>query len=200
MESREANFSLTASDILEYLYCPRFAYFELYLQIPEHQEKRHKVQVGRAVHDEKIRLNPGYLRRKLGCLKRQTSLYLSSPRGMRGIIDEVLFLEDGSAAPLDYKFAEYKDRTFKNHRYQLTFYGQLIQDNYKVPVKQGFIVYTRSRNKLVEVPITADMYKELDRIMADLLAVVTKGLYPKPTSSRARCADCCYRNICENVI
>ena len=69
------------------------------------------------------------------------------------IVDEVPFLNDGTAAPLDYKYAEYKDRTFKNHRYQLVFYGQLIKDNYAVPVNRGYIVYTRSKNKLVEVPI-----------------------------------------------
>lgn len=196
----DAGFSLTASDILEYLYCPRFTYFELYLLIPEHQEKRFKVQQGRTVHEDKVRLNPGYLRKKLGCRERKTSVYLSSPRGLRGIIDEILFLEDGGAAPLDYKFAEYKDRTFKNHQYQLTFYGQLIQENYHVPVRLGFIVYTRSHNKLMEVPISPQMYKELDNIIVDLLSIVTKGTYPKPTPYRARCADCCYRNICEQVI
>jgi len=35
-------FSITASDILEFLYCPRFTYFENYLDIPQHEEKRFK--------------------------------------------------------------------------------------------------------------------------------------------------------------
>ena len=132
-------FGLTATDILEYLYCPRFAYFESYLCIPEHQEKRFKVQTGRTIHEDKVRLNPDYLRKKLGVVNREKSVYLSSLRGMRGVVDEILFLKDGSAAPLDYKFAEYKDRTFTNHRYQLTFYGQLIQDNYGVPVNRAIL-------------------------------------------------------------
>ena len=119
---------------------------------------------------------------------------------MRGIVDEVLFLDDGTAAPLDYKYAEYKDRTFKNHKYQLTFYGQLIRENFNLPVNRGFIVYTRSRNKLIEVPITEGMYRELDKIIGNLLHVVQKGVYPKPTKYKARCSDCCYRNICEKVI
>ncbi len=199
-ESLGAGFFLTATDVLEFLYCPRFSYFELYLHIPEHQEKRFKVQKGRAIHEEKGRINPDYLRKNLGCLNRKNSVYLSSPKGIRGIVDEILFLKDGTAAPLDYKFAEYKERIFKNHKFQLTFYGQLIQDNYQVPVNRGYIVYTRSRNKLVEVPITAKMYGELEKIIAELLQVVLKGVYPKSTPYRARCADCCYRNICEKVI
>ena len=193
-------FGLTATDILEYLYCPRFAYFESYLCIPEHQEKRFKVQTGRTIHDDKARLNPDYLRKKLGVVKREKSVYLASPLGMRGVVDEILFLKDGSAAPLDYKYAEYKERTFKNHRYQLTFYGQLIVDNYAVPVHKGYIVYTRSRNKVIEVEITGAMYAELQDIIKELMTVVGKGKYPPPTKAKARCLDCCYRNICEKVI
>jgi len=196
----QAVFSITASDILEYLYCPRFIYFENYLDIPQHQEKRFKVRKGRDVHDDKQRINPAYLRKKLGCIERESSVYLSSARGIRGIVDEILFLDDGSAAPLDYKYAEYKDRTFKNHKYQLTFYAELIREYFQVTVNRGFIVYTRSRNKLIEVPITERMYSELDSIIRDLLDVVQKGVYPKPTKYKARCGDCCYRNICEKVI
>ena len=196
----EAAFSITASDILEHLYCPRFTYFELYLKIPEHQERRFKVQKGRTIHEDKMRVNPEYLRKKLGCVERKKSVYLSSERGLRGIVDEVLFLDDGTAAPLDFKYAEYKDRTFKNHKYQLTFYGRLISEHFQVPVNRGFIVYTRSRNKLIEVPITEIMYSELDNIIGEFLSVAQRGVYPKPTKYRARCGDCCYRNICEKVI
>jgi len=127
-------------------------------------------------------------------------LYLSSKRGLRGIVDEVLFLGDGSAAPLDYKYAEYKERTFKNHRYQLIFYGQLIREHFEVPVDRGFIVYTRCRNKLIEVPITEQMCSELDQTISEFLEIAEKGVYPKPTKYKARCGDCCYRNICEKVI
>ena len=193
-------FSITASHLLEYLFCPRFTYFEYVLDIPQHEEKRFKVQKGREIHEDKQRINPDYLRKKLGCIERKSSVYLSSARGIRGIVDEILFLDDESAAPLDYKYAEYKERTFKNHKYQLTFYGQLIKENYDVPVKRGFIIYTRSRNKLVEVPITEKMYLELDIIIGDLTNVVQKAIYPKPTKYKQRCSDCCYRNLCERTI
>lgn len=194
------SFSITATDLLEFLYCPRFTYFELYLKIPEHQEKRFKVVKGRTVHEDKSKINPDYLRKRIGCIRREKSVHLSSRFGIRGIIDEILFLEDGTAAPLDYKYAEYKDRTFKNHRFQLTFYARLIRDNYNLPVNRGFIVYTRSRNKLVKVPITEAMFDELERIIGQLLNVAQKGIYPEPTRYKARCADCCYGNLCEKNV
>lgn len=196
----ETGFSVTASHLLEYLFCPRFTYFEYVLDIPEHQEKRFKVEVGREIHEKVRKMNPDYLRKKIGVKEKQSDVYLPSTMGIRGIVDEILFLNDGTAAPLDYKYAEYKERTFKNHRYQLVFYAQLIKDNFQVPVNRGFIIYTRSRNKLIEIPIQHKDFDALNEIINDLLDVIVKCKYPKPTRYKGRCSDCCYRNICGRTI
>lgn len=58
IEDNRDGFSITASDILKYLFCPRFTYFENYLDIPQHEEKRFKVQKGRIIHEDKVKLNP----------------------------------------------------------------------------------------------------------------------------------------------
>jgi len=194
------NYSITASHLLEYLFCPSFTYFEYVLDIPEHQEKRFKVEKGKTIHERIRKINPAYLRKKLGVKEKKMDVYLASPLGLRGIIDEILFLEDGTAAPLDYKYAEYKERTFKNHKYQLVFYGQLIKDNYDVPVTRGYIIYTRSKNKLVEVPIEEKDFDELKSIVNGILKVIQECHYPKPTRYKKRCPDCCYKNICERNI
>jgi len=193
-------FSVTASHLLEYLFCPRFTYFEYVLDIPEHQDKRFKVQQGRKIHEKIRKMNPDYLRKKIGVKDKQSDVYLSGRMGIRGIVDEILFLDDGTAAPLDYKYAEYKDKTFKNHRFQLVFYAQLIKDNFHVPVTRGFIVYTRSKNKLIEVPIQQKDFNELEEIVKNLLDIIQRCRYPKPTRYKRRCPDCCYRNICERTI
>ena len=193
-------FSVTASHLLEYLFCPRFTYFEYVLDIPQHEEKRFKVEVGQKIHERARKINPDYLREKIGVKDKKSDVYLSGRMGIRGIIDEILFLDDGTAAPLDYKYAEYKEKTFKNHRFQLVFYAQLIKDNFHVPVTRGFIVYTRSKNKLVEVPILEKDFNELEKIVEDLLDIIQKCRYPKPTRYKRRCPDCCYRNICERTI
>ena len=197
---QEADYSITASHLLEYLFCPRFTYFEYVLDIPEHQEKRFKVQQGREIHEKIRKMNPDYLRKKIGVREKKMDVYLTGSRGLRGIVDEILFLDDDTAAPLDYKYAEYKDRTFKNHLFQLVFYAQLIKDNYHIPVKRGFIIYTRSKNKLVEVSIKDKDFHDLDKIITGLMDVIARCQYPKPTRYKQRCPDCCYRNICERAI
>lgn len=192
--------SITTSLMMEYVFCPRFTYFEYVLGIPQNEGARFKVQKGRDVHERVRKTNPNYLRKKIGVVDKQSDVYLSSPAGTRGIVDEILFLGDGTAAPLDYKFAEYKEKLFQTYRMQLVFYGRLIQDNYQVPVTRGFIIYTRSRNKLVEVPLTETDFDELDKIIEGLWNVIGRCKYPQPTRYKRRCPDCCYRNICERNI
>jgi CRISPR-associated exonuclease Cas4 len=192
-------FSITATHILQHLFCPRFTYFEEVLGIPEFQEKRFKVQKGRQIHDQFRKRNPEYLRKKIGAVRKMSDVYISN-KTTRGMVDEVLFLDDGTAAPLDYKYAEYKEKTFRNHRFQLAFYGRLIREHFQVPVTRGFIVYVRSANKLIEIPLTDKIYEQLHKIIDSLADILTKGLYPPPTKYISRCSDCCYRNICEKVI
>ena len=191
---------ITASHLLEYLFCPRFTYFEFVLCVPEHQEKRFKVVKGRQVHEQVRKTNPGYLRKRIGVGEVKSDVYLAGPEGERGIVDEILFLKDGSAAPLDYKYAQYSGKTFKNHRFQLIFYARLIQHNYGRPVERGFIIYTRSSNKLVEVPISENDYAQLDKVLEGLRGVIEGCIYPPPTEYKLRCADCCYKNICESAV
>ena len=193
-------FSITASQMLEYLYCPRFTYFEYVMDIPQNEGQRFKVEKGRNIHEKVRKTNPEYLRKKIGVIDRKSDVYLVSPLGIRGIVDEVLFLDDNTAAPLDYKFAEYKQKLFKTYRFQLIFYARLIKDNFQVPVKKGFIIYTRSKNKLVEIPIKDKDFVELKKIVDDMISIINDCRYPKPTSVQRRCPDCCYRNLCERTI
>jgi CRISPR-associated exonuclease Cas4 len=196
----ESGCSLTASHLLEYLFCPRFTYFEYVLGIPQHEETRYKVEVGRLIHEKIRKMNPAYLRKKLGVKEKKSDVYLAGKSGIRGIVDEILFFNDGTAAALDYKYAEYKDRIFRNHRFQLVFYAQLIKDNFHIPVNKGFIIYTRSKNKLVEVDIKDKDFIELERIIDNMANIINNCRYPKPTSVKRRCPDCCYKNICESAI
>ena len=198
--SHQTDFSLTATHLLEYLYCPRFTYFEYVLDIPEHQGERFKVQKGRKVHEKVRKTNPDYLRKKLGAVDKEIDVYLGSDAGMRGIVDEILFLDDGSAAPVDYKYAEYKNKIYKTYKLQLVYYARLIETNYQVPVNKGFIIYTRSKNRIVDVSIGQKEYKELDKTIQAVIDVIYNCRYPKPTSVKRRCPDCCYRKICEQTI
>jgi len=191
------NILLTPSDILEYVYCPRFIYFMFALEIEQHEDKRFKVRKGRDIHKVKSHINKDYLRKKIGVTDKESEVWLSSDtHHLKGIVDEVLTLDDGTMAPLDYKFAEYKDRQYKTHKTQSLAYAILISENYGRPVRKGFVIYTRSRNKLVEIEFRQRDYDALEKIIQEMLLIIQKGYYPKKTSSRAKCDDCTFRKIC----
>ncbi len=187
--------SITPSHVIQYLYCPRFTYFEYVLGIPQYEEKHYKVLRGRYLHEERLVRNPGYLRRRLGVVRRHDDQYLTNAL-LRGRVDEVLELSDGTAAPLDYKFARYEGKVYETYRTQLCCYAWLIEENFGRPVNRGYLVYTRSRNHLEEVPIS-DEDKERVRTAARAIGrIIDRNFFPKATRYKRRCLNCTYRNIC----
>lgn len=188
---------ITISDILEYQYCPRFTYFMHVLDIPQHEDTRKKVRKGREVHKMKSITNKKYLRKKLGVVGKEINLYLSSNKyRIKGILDEVLFLNDGSAAPFEYKYAEYKGRVFSTHKFQLIIQGLLIKEKLDLEVNKGFICYTRSNHLIRTVIIGEKDFNHGIAVIEDVIQIMKKGLFPKRTSYRQKCYDCCYRNLC----
>lgn len=193
----EQDIYLTPSDVLEYLFCPRFIFYERVMLIPEHQELRFKVRKGREVHERKAIQNPVYLRRKLGVVEKKVDVWMASPGlRVRGRVDEVLFLDDGTAAPLDYKFAEWKSKIFLNHRVQSAIYGLLIQENFDKVVNRGYLVYVRSKNHLEEIRFGERDFNRAAQVLGEVLEIIQRGTFPKRTKWRVRCVDCCYKNIC----
>ncbi|MFA5573381.1 MAG: CRISPR-associated protein Cas4, partial [Candidatus Bathyarchaeia archaeon] len=92
--------SITTSDVIEYLFCPRFVYFIHCLRIPQREGRLIKVQKGRVVHKSKEKTNLGYLRKSYSVSDKLVGVYLNSKKyRIRGVMDEVLFFDDGSASP-----------------------------------------------------------------------------------------------------
>jgi CRISPR-associated exonuclease Cas4 len=190
-----AMLSITPSHIIQYLYCPRFTYFEYVLRIPQFEEKSYKVMQGRSMHELKTVQNKEYLRKRIGARDKRVNVYLTN-RLLRGEVDEVLFLEDGTAAPLDYKFAKWEGRLYDTYRTQLICYAWLIEENFGVRVTRGYLVYVRSKNYLEEVPITPEDIQSVRQASRGILEILQKNQYPNATKVRKRCEHCTYRNIC----
>ena len=193
----ERNLSITPSEVIEYLFCPRFIFFMNCLCIPQHEEKRYKVLKGRKLHEERLKINRDYLRKRISCTKKDMLVYLSSSHyHLRGEVDEILYFADGTMAPLDYKFAEYRDTIYRTHKIQSVLYALLIKDNYQCEVRKGYICYIRSKYLLKEMSFSDKDFEKAQQIIDDILKIIQHGFYPGRTKSSVRCVDCCYKNIC----
>jgi CRISPR-associated exonuclease Cas4 len=196
-EETDSETIIRISDVLEYLFCPRFIYYMYCLDIPQHEEKRFKVIKGREVHETRKLTNRDYVRTKLNCIRKESDIFIASKKHhIKGIVDEVLFLDDGTAAPLEYKFAEYKDQIFKTYKFQLVLQSLLIRENYNIEVNRAYLCFTRSNSLVKEIEITNSDFKKAEKIIEEIVDIVQKGLYPKTSKPSRKCVDCCYRNIC----
>ncbi len=187
--------SLTPSHIIQYLYCPRFTYFEYVLRIPQYEDRHYKVGKGREVHERKARENVDYMRQRIGVKDKWLNQYLTNDL-LRGEVDEILLLNDDSMAPLDYKFARYEGKIYDTYKTQLFCYAWLIERNFGKSVDKGFLVYTRSKNKLIEVPVEETDLEKIELAAKSIQQIIQRNKYPKPTKYKRRCLSCTYRNIC----
>jgi len=188
--------SFYPSQIIEYLYCPRYTYFEYVLRIPQFEEKFYKVMKGREIHQSRLEQNKSYLRKKATAVEKWQDQYLGM-EGLRGKVDEVLKLKDGTFAPLDYKFAEWKEKVYETYQQQLYCYAVLIEANFDLAkVNRGFLVYCRSNYKLVEVEIKEEDKAIIYQSMKKMGEIIGKNKLPKATKYKRRRLTCTYRNIC----
>lgn len=201
MKSSQAFFNeyvgyITPSDIIEYLYCKRFIYYMKCLGISQNEETRYKVQLGRNLHEKREDTNKEYLRKKIGAVKKLIAVPLVSEKHkIKGIVDEINFLNDDTIAPLDFKFALYKEHTYKTYKTQMVMYAIMIEEMYKQPVNKAFLVYCRGGNELVEIDVNESTKEETIKILEEYKKIL-KGYYPTATRDKMKCLDCCYKNLC----
>jgi CRISPR-associated exonuclease Cas4 len=167
------------------------------LDVSQHEDRRYLVLKGREIHDEKMVRNKDYLRKKIGCVDKEIDVYLSSEKlNLVGRVDEVLFFDDGSAAPLDYKFAEWKNRVYKTLFYQQALYALLIEEIYEKPVNCAYICYVKSKNHVERLDIKPKHKEKAMTIVKDMLHIINTGYFPEGTTTKNKCRDCTYRNLC----
>lgn len=167
------------------------------LGVDQHEHRRSLVNKGRDMHALKLVQNKDYLRKKAGAVEKYADVYLGSEKlRLVGRVDEVLLLDDGSAAPLDYKYAFWEQRIFKTHKMQQTLYALLIEENYLRPVDRAFLVYIRSKNHLESISITQIMKDHARKILDEIFDIIAVSRYPHVKACKRRCEDCTYRNLC----
>ena len=74
-------------------------------------------------------------------------------------------------------------------------YALMIEEMYDCKVKKCFLVYTRSSNLVKEFDVEEKDISKLKKSIKEYFKVM-EGFFPKATTSKSRCIDCCYKNIC----
>jgi CRISPR-associated exonuclease Cas4 len=174
---------ITATDIRQYIFCPRTVYLNHVLHIPSRSSQ--KMKKGRAIHDKiekiekigEIELGSG-LQKGPGtrgsvifrneeldgnAAERRFSLPLESRSlGLRGVLDLLVVTGSGRETktemiPVDFKFGRsYSGSVHKSHKFQLAAYALLVEENFRTVVRRGYVFYI-PENASVRVDFKDDL-------------------------------------------
>ena|SRR5438128_1218970 len=190
----DAEFRVT--DLKQYAYCPRIPFYQNVMgftgKSTYKMQRGHEAQAAIEALERRRKLREYGLsdgRRHFGPWLFSNQLHLS------GKLD--LLVETPSACfPIDFKYTT--GRPHHNHRIQLAAYALLIEESFHKPVPAGFVFLTIA-DVVVQIPINEELRNEVRSALAALRTMVQLEVFPGPTSVRARCTDCEYRNFCADV-
>ncbi len=192
----EEQIGLTVTDVRQFVYCPRIVYYTRYLEMP--QPVTYKMDEGKMQHQRSVELERRRSLRSYGLSEgeRHFGVRLYSSRlGLSGLLDMVI------ETPTELIPVEFKHTTGDlglSHKYQLTAYALLVEDERGRPVRRGFI-YRIPEKIAVEVLITPNMRRHVQRILSEIRQMLIHGRQPAPTRRRGRCVDCEFRRLCGDV-
>lgn len=195
--SSRNSIDLIVSDVKQFAYCPRIPFYRY--AMPVGRRATFKMEYGKEQHVNLERLES---RRKLRRYRleggeRVFGLWLRSERlGLSGKLDLVIRTTDADY-PVEFKYTE--GGVAANHRLQLTAYGLLVEERFGKKIDRGFVYLIPDGD--VQVVEIGDEERQvvLDTLWAIRDAVAAERM-PVPTSQRAKCLDCEYRNYCGDVL
>lgn len=185
---------ITATDIMNYSYCPRIIYYVHVLHEPQYTTK--KEMKGREKENDFSQKGKRTKIVKEGpMLPKKFGLYLTSEKlGLKTKLDSVMFDEaKHEAYPIQAKYS-YKPKTiYTTQKNQLLMESLLIEEALGYSSPHGFIKFLKSGD-LVKLNL-ADKHSLLN-ILSEIKYILNNESFPKPTPYKKRCVDCCYKDKC----
>lgn len=187
---------LRASDLRQYLYCPRVVYFGLV--VPVDRVETFKMAAGREAEREHARLERRRSLERYGLAdgeRRYNVQILCAQLGVSGIVDEVAYGPDGPV-PIEVKFTE--GGLAFGHRVQLAIYAMGLEEETGRPIPRGF-VHLVPRKRTVAVEIDEKLRAAATDVTRRIRAMLATQDCPPPADRSAKCDGCELRCFCNDV-
>ena len=184
------------TDLKQFAYCPRIPFYEHAMGF--HGKQTYKMNQGKAAQDAIESLERRRRFREYGLTegKRHFGVSLfSQTLGIAGKMDLVIETGD-SCYPVDFKYTT--GRPHHNHLLQLAGYSLLLQEQIGKPVPAGFI-FIIADDVTFRFAMTDQLLGEARSALTQMHRMISNEEFPEPTTVRARCTDCEYRNFCADV-
>jgi len=190
----EGKYYLTATDLMNYSYCPRIIYFVHVLKIP--QATTTKEYKGREKEtDFQHKAKRTKVVKKYPKLPKMFKVKLSSEKlRMKTIVDSIMInKEKEEAYPIQAKYSYTPRSVYQTQKNQLALESLLVEDKLNMKSPFGFIKFLKSGDL---VKVSTEKREPIFEIFEKITEIVEKEKMPKPTNYKKRCVDCCFKNVC----
>jgi len=196
---------VSVTDVKHYLYCPRIVYFDRVLhaepQLGSQQEESRELHED-YVHKELQRKDAIYYSPDFTDAKKLLFIPLSSATlGLQGVIDCLIQTRGDELVPVDYKnMHSDHGRIWMDHKYQLVAYALLIDENYGVQVRRGFVNYIPEK-LILSLDIMPTMKTYVKRVVSHIRTMIKTEKLPPIRVAKQKCTGGCgHKRICHVLL
>ena len=186
-------FPLTVTDIVEYVFCPKFTYFINVLGLEQFEQKRGTVTGGRKLHNRHEKDNLRYIQQGFSGTKIIARKFFSAKYGLSGKIDEAIEMEN-EIVLIERKYSD-NHKIYPALRVQLGLLSVLIEENLHKPVRKAIVVFNKNKRKKIYVKIDDVIKKESLAMLEDVKKIIRSEIMPESDFDN-RCLNCCFRRVC----
>src|SRR3989338_7195409 len=116
---------------------------------------------------------------------------------LKGIIDQV-HVYGNDYVPFELKTGRMpKDGVWPSHRIQIAAYSLLLQEKFKKPIKEGFVLYLDSKEKR-HIAINPFMKQEVKQLVDEVIALLESMELPDFCNNENKCRKCGLKQTCYN--
>lgn len=187
------------TDVCQYAYCPRTAYFTYVIPLPQPLPSAVGIQNERITKDSLNRLlrSRAVAKHRLEGHRIHWRISMHSERhGLSGLLDLVIELPD-RVYPAVIKQAPGPFRP--HHRLFLAAYSLLAAETFARPADVAFFQASPS-GQTWSVRSQQEDLERLSRTMDSIRRMVATERTPQVTRNRSRCAECEHRRFCGDVL
>lgn len=193
---------LEVTDLKQYTCCPRIVFYRYCL--PKVRPITPLMQEGISSHLEEEGREERRSLRAYGLVDGERFFHLplqSNRLELIGKVDLAIAMptrEGGAeAVVVEYKFSE--NKAGPHFILQLAAYAMLLEEAWRLPVKQGFL-YSIPLRRAEPIVITSHLRKKVTQTVQQIKQMVDSEIMPPPPASQYRCITCEFRRFCNDVV
>lgn len=184
---------LTVTDVIEYVFCPKFPYFSSVLGLKQYEEKRGTVRAGKKLHQKHEKTNKEYTPQSFFGKKLVGTKYYSQTLNIVGKIDEAIESRN-EIILIERKYTDYA-KLQDTLKVQLGLLSLLVEENTGKQVRQAQVIFSKQNRVVKNYQIDESMKQYACDMLTETKKIISDGIMPFSEFDN-RCLNCCFRKIC----